>query len=134
MDRINECFEWLRYADEDIEAAGVLNLHHRRPLNIICYHCQQSAEKYLKAYLVSKNVTFEKTHDLLKILTTCQDVDPSFEDIVTQCKQLNPYSVITRYPSELELIEDDADNAIESANHIKKCVNEKINENFAEKE
>ena len=35
-------------------------------LNIICYHCQQAAEKYLKGFLVSKYIPFEKTHDLLK--------------------------------------------------------------------
>jgi hypothetical protein len=38
---------------------------------LICFHCQQSAEKYLKALLIERGIAFPKTHrleDLLRLL------------------------------------------------------------------
>ncbi|WP_242833528.1 HEPN domain-containing protein [Desulfosporosinus youngiae] len=40
----------------------ILNQHEACSIEIICYHCQQSAEKYLKGYLVLNGVnTSENT-------------------------------------------------------------------------
>ncbi len=35
------------------------------PFDTICFHCQQAAEKLLKAYLVGNNKSYPITHDLL---------------------------------------------------------------------
>ncbi|HOP30277.1 MAG TPA: HEPN domain-containing protein [Spirochaetota bacterium] len=126
MDRNKELSEWLKYALDDLESAEILNQQHKKPLNIICYHCQQAAEKYLKGFLVSKYIPFEKTHDLLKLIESCQDIDQSFSILVRDCIKLNPYSIITRYPSELELIENDALSAIRSAKNIREHVKKSI--------
>ena len=38
--------EWLRYANMDLDAAKFLfENQYPKPLEIICYHCQQAAEK-----------------------------------------------------------------------------------------
>lgn len=54
----------------------------RRPplFNLVCFHSQQSAEKYLKSYLALKKIHFPKTHDLilLKNLRASQDGDFEF--------------------------------------------------------
>jgi len=34
-----------------------------------CFHAQQCAEKYLKALLQEDNIAFDKTHDLVKLLS-----------------------------------------------------------------
>ena len=128
MDNKTEYREWLKYADDDFESAGLLNKQYRKPLHIICFHCQQAAEKYLKAFLVSKNIPFEKTHDLMVLNNLCTGVDNSFSDLLKDCLKLNPYSVITRYPSELELIDQDAAAALTSAELIKNHVMKKIND------
>ncbi|HPJ39792.1 MAG TPA: HEPN domain-containing protein, partial [Spirochaetota bacterium] len=95
MDKSKEYSEWLKYADADLESAEILNTQYRKPLNIICYHCQQAAEKYLKGFLVSQNISFGKTHDLLIIIESCQKIDDSFSIIIKDCIKLNPYSIIT---------------------------------------
>lgn len=128
MDKIREYTEWLNFADEDYQSAEILYGQHKKPVNIICYHCQQAAEKYLKAYLVYKDTSFEKIHDLLKILDYCQNLNPAFSEIARECMQLNPFSVITRYPSELELLESDANAAIEAACKVGNFVKGKIND------
>ena len=103
MDKIKEFSECLRYATEDFDSAEILFNQYRKPINVICYHCQQAAEKCLKGFLVSRGVEFERTHDLLRIIDECIKIEESFSAIVRYCMKLNPYSVITRYPSELEL-------------------------------
>jgi len=45
MDRQDVVAEWLQIAYEDLDSAQFLFDHkHPKPLEIICYHCQQSAE------------------------------------------------------------------------------------------
>jgi HEPN domain-containing protein len=126
MDKTTEYEEWIKYADDDLATAELLLVQFRKPLNIICFHCQQAAEKYLKALLVSQNIPFEKTHDLPHINNLCIKSDANFSNIMGSCLMLNPYSVITRYPSELELIEQDAVSAISAVKTIQKAVLKKI--------
>ena len=42
--------EWLRFANMDLDLAKhSFATMHPAPLEIICYHCQQAAEKFLKS-------------------------------------------------------------------------------------
>jgi len=43
--------EWFRYAAKDLQSAIYLQGMNPIPIEIVCYHCQQSAEKYLKGYI-----------------------------------------------------------------------------------
>ena len=74
--------------------------------NAVSFHCQQGAEKYLKAYLVQHNVIFPKTHDLLELHRLCLSVDPAFSLIGDLLDLLNPYSVEFRYPGEETTLEE----------------------------
>lgn len=122
MDRITEYSEWIHFADDDIETARLLNNQHRKSLHIICFHCQQAAEKYLKAFLVCHGIVFEKTHDLVYLNRLCESVNPAFTDLMRDCLKLNPYAVVARYPSQLELIESDSMSALKAADFIKMTV------------
>lgn len=64
----------------------------------VCFHCQQLVEKLLKACLVSKNVEFEKTHDLEHLLDLCAKQDPDFAKLYAG--NLTFYAVEVRYPDE----------------------------------
>ena len=45
--------EWLSFAETDLGVARHLyESFHPKPLEIICYHCQQSAEKAIKAVII----------------------------------------------------------------------------------
>ena len=45
--------EWVEKAEGDYRAAVILNRIRKEPVpDGVCYHCQQSAEKYLKAFLI----------------------------------------------------------------------------------
>ena len=40
----------------------------QKPWSVICFHCQQAAEKYLKAFLVQRGLKPERTHDLAHLV------------------------------------------------------------------
>ena len=52
MDNRTRAQEWQKFAEMDLKSGEYLLNMHPVPMEIICYHCQQSAEKYLKGYLV----------------------------------------------------------------------------------
>jgi HEPN domain-containing protein len=122
MDKKSEVNEWIKFADNDLLAAESLNKIHPKPVEIICYHCQQSAEKYLKAYLIFKETEFEKTHNLNFILSLCIEKNVDFEIIKKEITRLNPYSVHTRYPSSIEINEEDCKSALIDIINIKNFI------------
>ena len=55
---------WLTKAASDLKSARVLGSADDAPLDTAIYHCQQTAEKAVKAFLVFKELSPEKTHDI----------------------------------------------------------------------
>jgi hypothetical protein len=84
-------------------SANFLQDMHPIPVEIICYHCQQSAEKYLKGYLAFKEEEILKTQDLLALNSLCQKYDKKFLSINEECLRLTDYGVNIRYPYPMDL-------------------------------
>ncbi len=126
MNKIEEIKIWLEIASEDYNTALFLRNMKPIPLEIICFHCQQSAEKDLKAYLIKNDIIVQKTHNLELILKKCIEIDFSFKDIYKSCLRLTDYAVELRYPYRLEITNEIMELAIEDATLIKEFVNEKI--------
>ena len=94
MDNNKIYTEWFEFAKRDLESAKFLMNMHPRPIEIICYyHCEQSAEKYLKGYLIKSGNKIERTHDLVLLNNKCKAIDKSFEIIEDECIELVPYGV-----------------------------------------
>ena len=109
---IEDAVEWIQIADSDFDSAKLLNEAVRKHYEIICYHCAQAVEKYLKGYLVSNNIIPEKTHNLLFLNKLCMEKDKSFEAIIVECGFLNRFASSTRYPHRYEIAEADANFSI----------------------
>ncbi|MDR2717729.1 MAG: HEPN domain-containing protein [Treponema sp.] len=111
--------EWIRYAYNDIIVAKYC-FEDLRPkqTEIASYHCQQCAEKALKAFLIYKDIEPPKTHDLKLLCKMCQDIDGSFTDIASLCAHLTPYGVTVRYPDELSPDESMVQIAITKAQQV----------------
>jgi len=107
--------EWFNFARQDLSSAKFLLGHHPLPIEIICFLCQQTAEKCLKGLLVINNVRPPKIHNLLEICNLCTPLVSGIEEILPKCSVLNKYSVQPRYPYELPLNETDAKEAISYA-------------------
>jgi HEPN domain-containing protein len=91
--------KWLIKADHDFTIAGK-ELKSENPVTDgICFHCQQTAEKYLKAYLISRGNNPDKTHNIENLLTECIRFDEGF-DSLKECIVLTEYGVGLRYPDD----------------------------------
>lgn len=124
MDHNEIAREWFHYADTDLKAAKHLRTMIPTPIEIICYHCQQSSEKYLKGYLALNGGKIQKTHDLAILNKLCQNFHPEFAKVMGECINLTDFGIQTRYPFELDVNDEDVPLAIESAEKIKQFVME----------
>ena len=115
---IADAKEWLTYAEADLGVAKHLfRTYYPKPLAIICYHCQQAAEKSVKTIIVlhGSQGGMPKRHDILLLLNQIKNmvrVDSKFYDYADT---LAPYGVAMRYPNELQLEERHAEKAIDMA-------------------
>ncbi len=93
--------EWTEKAERDFATASREFRVRKMPnYDAVCFHSQQCAEKYLKAILQQKNISFGKTHNL----TTLQDLilpnEPAWELMRPNLERLNVFAVEVRYPGE----------------------------------
>jgi len=72
--------EWVKKAEEDYQFAASV-LEDSTFYAQICFHFHQAAEKYLKAFIVARDLEFQKIHDLLVLLKLCSAVEPGFSEI-----------------------------------------------------
>jgi HEPN domain-containing protein len=106
MKNENDVKEWVRFADMDVLSANHLNeIQHPKPLEIICYHCQQASEKMLKALILAFDGELQKTHDLGLLSEQLSDFVTISEDVLNAADELTPYGVKIRYPQELNIEE-----------------------------
>jgi len=105
---------WLEKARRDLRGAKILMGAEDAPTDIICFHCQQCAEKSLKAFLVAANHDFPKTHDLLKLLKWCRQYEDGFTALRDRMQALTGYAVEIRYVDEawFDVSSEDAEDAI----------------------
>jgi HEPN domain-containing protein len=68
--------------------------------DLVCFHCQQAAEKYLKALLQDLGVAIPKTHELEQLLDMLLPHHPKLASLRRALQALNRYSVEYRYPGE----------------------------------
>ncbi|MCL2696406.1 MAG: HEPN domain-containing protein [Clostridiales bacterium] len=114
-----QTLEWFRFGDMDLNAANHLLSLHPAPLEIICFHCQQAAEKYLKAYLICTGPEQPpKIHDLRKLHQLCFNSDEQFDLIADACEALTIYGVQPRYPEEIYLEDHHMRKALDYAGQI----------------
>ena len=111
--------EWINFAEMDFLTAKHLYEHmYPKPLEIICYHCQQTVEKLLKGFLISKGVTIKKTHDLGLLAEMMQEYVEVDEKYLEMCDELTPYGVKIRYPQELFVEEYQVKKALEETQEL----------------
>ena len=120
-ENLTDANEWLSYAEVDLGVARHLfETYHPRPLTIICFHCQQAAEKAVKALIVlyGNQGGMPKKHDILLLLKQIKNMASIDDKYYNYADMLTPYSVAMRYPNELFLEDYHAEKAISMANEI----------------
>jgi HEPN domain-containing protein len=118
---------WLLKAENDLRlAAHELKLDEEEMITeAICFHCQQAAEKFLKAHLISYQIEFNRSHDLEYLVELCAKADKDFMGL--EVGNLTDYAVGVRYPDEFYCPSPaEAKDSFRIASAIKKLVLSKL--------
>jgi HEPN domain-containing protein len=120
MDGLNELVKnWIVKAQHDLLAAQKLSSDSEIYSDIAIYHCQQSAEKAIKGFLILHNQSFPRTHDLRLLIQLAIVIDPSFQHCQEAAELLTPYATAFRYPSDvMQPTTEELQEAIEKASEI----------------
>lgn len=115
----DEARAWLRKAEQDLAAAEVLVVSDEPVAEVAAFHCQQAAEKAVKAIILRHDKPVERTHDLLYLHEILADLEPDADRIEEALGHLDPYAVEVRYPSEeLELTQEETETALRHAETV----------------
>jgi len=121
--------QWLDKGNDDLRSAEYLStMHHPTPDEVICYHCQQSSEKYLKGYLFLNDIEPPKIHNLIELMEMCVKINSKFSILLPQLNILTDYAILPRYPNELGITHEDMKNAIGYAKIVQEFILKAINE------
>ncbi len=118
--------EWVFKAEEDYFALEILARQRKKRIyDIICFHSQQCAEKYLKALLVFHECSPPKSHDLSRLSDLLKSQEPAVILMIDLCERLTPYGVEFRYPGE-EATAQEAKMAVAAAKEIRRFVRARL--------
>jgi HEPN domain-containing protein len=119
---------WCLKADSDLKNASHEIEHEDPALDTICFHAQQTVEKYLKAFLVFSDTEIPKTHSLIRLIRDCILIDTSFsEHIDKNIDELTDFAVEIRYADEFYFPSiEEARDAIEKAEFVRSFVLSRI--------
>jgi HEPN domain-containing protein len=118
--------EWIEKAESDYRVATRESQVIDQPsFDAVCFHAQQCAEKFAKAFRQECNIVFERTHNMVYLHSLCVAADSEFEQHGTDFEMLNEYSVDTRYPGD-SATEGEVRLAIEMMNRIRDFIRSKL--------
>jgi len=92
-------------ADDEALLAGILSSSHVSD-EIFGFHCQQAAEKLLKALLSQAGIGYPRTHNLRLLMDLLADSGQPLPTDLAELDILTPYGTLFRYedlPVEVEL-------------------------------
>ena len=94
-----EAKAWMVKAWRDLETARRSAAGEPPFYDIAVYHCQQAAEKSVKAFLVHHDRPYEKTHDIEVLIDLAGEIDSAFSELADAADALTPYATRFRYPN-----------------------------------
>lgn len=117
-----EVADWLLHAEQDALTARLVLPHGLYA--IVGFHCQQDAEKRLKAILTALSQSPPRTHHLPTLLGLCRQAGCSISDVDDACHWLSPQAIVSRYPGHGDLSAADAQYALECAAAVHAAVDQ----------
>lgn len=111
--------EWFEKGNHDLEGAQIL-LEANHYTDTICFLIQQAIEKYLKGFLVANRKRPEKTHNITKLISQCQRINPEFSQFLKVSVKISGYYIPSRYPTATPTMytRDETEEALQVAHKI----------------
>jgi len=119
---------WIKKAESDLKTAKDEIQTQEPCTDTICFHAQQCAEKYLKAFLTYHQKRFRKTHNIAELIELCKEIDNKFDELYeTKAESLTVYATELRYPDDFYTPSlEEAKETIEIAEKVKSFVIQKL--------
>ena len=119
---------WVEKAEHDLMAVDLIGATSDAPWDIVVFHAQQAAEKFLKALLVSRKQVPPKVHDLTKLLALCvADAPRLWTHSPGRLHASVAAPLRSRYPGdEPETAREDAEKGVQIARRIRAAVLERL--------
>lgn len=126
MDNRDMAKRWFNKENNDLASGNYLLTTPDPSTDIICFHSQQAAEKYLKGFLVFHDVEAPRIHGIEELM--CEKIDSEFSKLYDIGSDLSGYAVEVRYPTEVdnEITLEEAQHALEIAGKFKKFIFTKL--------
>lgn len=94
-------FDWLEHSSSDLVAASLLK-EDDRCYDLAAFHCQQSIEKALKAYILLRSGRLVDGHNLTWLCRQAKKYDKDFQQWFEESADLNQCYIETRYPADVD--------------------------------
>ncbi|MBI2440704.1 MAG: HEPN domain-containing protein [Lentisphaerae bacterium] len=122
-----EVAAWLQKAENDMRGARI-DMEAAPPLiEDALFHCQQAAEKAMKAFLTAHDTLFSKTHDLDELAMACEEIDASLKEALGPARNLSIFAWEFRYPGDNVIpSEKEAYDAIVTAERVVMAVHQRL--------
>jgi len=118
--------EWVQKAEDDFIVAWKMFRARKQPVyDAVCFHAQQCAEKYLKAYLQEHDRGTPKIHKLLDLLKLCKEIDSSLEILLSDLKELERFAINVRYPG-MSADKDEAKISLKAAQTVREFLRQRL--------
>ena len=119
---------WIQKADDDLRAAKML-VNTGDPITwIVCFHAQQAAEKYLKAFVIFHGQEHPRTHNISVLVHQCAQIEKSFSEMKEWgIRVLTRYAIALRYGEEVYIPDvEETQKAIKLAEQVQAFVRKKL--------
>lgn len=90
---------WLEQAEDELDAAEKVRQHGKHYL--VCFLCQQAAEKALKAVLYAAGAASVRGHSVGELCREAARLMPELAAVEEKAGPLDAYYIPTRYPNSL---------------------------------
>lgn len=97
---LNIARQWIIKARNDLLCADNNLASSNVPCDTVCFHCQQAAEKILKAALAAEGIPPPRTHILPVLAEQLVEMFPSVVELADELAALTPYAIASRYPDD----------------------------------
>ncbi len=119
---------WIQRAEQDFKLVNIVldSNDPQIPFNLMCYHCQQCVEKYLKAYIIFLGLSYPKTHNISQLIAVASKVDEGIIEL-NSTDILTGYAIESRYPDDYYMPSaEEAHEAIRMVKTVKEYIASRV--------
>jgi HEPN domain-containing protein len=113
---------WLEKAAHDWKTIQIVVKARGGVWDVVCFLAQQTMEKLLKAFLVSRGVVPRKTHDLNVLLDAAVQQEATLSRLEPELGLAMRFAVAIRYPGSREPTPDEGRAVVKSAARVRKAI------------